>query len=105
MTGRLPQPGEIYYVGAACGVPFNTRPIYFQVLSHPDRPPAYADTIWIDGYELSRERRTVGTRRSIYVKTAGLRLVSQWRLPAQRSRNTGPVVAIQHTTTTTGRNR
>jgi hypothetical protein len=101
VTAALPQPGQIYHVGADCGVPFTFRPIYFQILLRPVPPPAHADTIWLEGYELTRDLHVAGERRSIYVITAGLRLVTLPPRADRRARNTRPVVPRQRTNTTT----
>ncbi len=83
--------GATYYVGAACGVPHNFRPIKFRVIRAWQK---YIDECcWLYGYELD-DRGNAIAAREIYVITAGLQLIEEAPpKPAARRRptNAAPV--------------
>lgn len=107
-----PAPGDVFYVGAGCGVPHGFRPIRFRVIS-VDARPTYDGMTWLDGYELDHTGRAV-ERRRIYVITAGLqhlqRPAEKATAPVRRPTNAGPArprIPRPRTSseTTTGRTR
>lgn len=110
----MPRPGQVVYIGKACGVPYTFRPIMFavaEVAAHQH----LAEGAWLIGYELNDQCRAVD-HREIYVgQLAGLRDITahvaehRRQAAAQRVRNGGPVsrqrAHTNSTTTTSGRTR
>jgi hypothetical protein len=105
----MPQPGDIVHIGAACGVPFNIRPIYLRFTRVITYTGSYQwpGMAWLDGYELDTHLQAVA-RREVYVITDGLLIMPKPAPVVRRPVNTGPIVPRQRTATTpttVGRNR
>jgi hypothetical protein len=103
-------PGATYYVGAACGVPHNVRPIRFRLVK-PLPHGNWNGMARLLGYELDKRDHAV-EERDIYVIAAGLELIQMpYTGPAiRRPANAIPAAArVPRPRTpsepTTGRNR
>jgi hypothetical protein len=70
----LPRSGDVLRVTRQASVQFTT-PILFRVIKVHDWP-TYTGWVWLEGYQLNAAGDAV-ERRSIFVQTAGLRLVSR----------------------------
>lgn len=103
----IPRPGDVVYIGPACGVPYTIRPILLRVIEVVDHQP-HAPGAWLAGYEIRENGRAVA-RRDIYVGIlAGLR-PARVAVAVPTPRNGGPQIPRQRTrptvTTTSGRTR
>lgn len=74
-------PGVILEVTAAASVQFGLCPMLFRVIRIHDWP-TYDGYAWIDGYQLDHRGDAVA-RRSIWVRTAGLRVLAQRGRPVR----------------------
>ncbi|MER7164632.1 hypothetical protein ABT336_00945 [Micromonospora sp. NPDC000207] len=68
--------GDVLHVTRTASVQFVRRPILFRLIRVKAEWLTYAGWVWLEGYELNRKGEAVARRR-IFVKWAGLRLVSQ----------------------------
>ena len=64
--------GDVVLVGRAASVQFAGAAGFAFLVVEVDTRPTYAGWVWLDGYQLDDQGRTV-ERRRIFVRRAGLR--------------------------------
>lgn len=92
------RPGDIVYIGAACGVPYTVRGLLFRITRATRH--RHADGGWLTGYELAENGQAIA-HREIYVGIlAGLQPAVMTPALAKVHATALPRTPRQHTHTT-----
>lgn len=66
--------GTVLHLGPAAGVQWRHAPIWFLVVGELDWKTSWHGTVYLDGYQIDTNGKTVA-RRTVYVIKAGVRVV------------------------------